>query len=146
MRGLQRDRQWKLVFMHRENPLLHPSRSMCTTPLTVSKTSGAVIIPPRPPIVTLGTPEEMVNVRRLVGPAAVKCHLGRWTTQREDNYPPWESIKKSRFGKERNGAASGASWQDLCWSLSWRPVTRPYTRCTLKDKFRVMGNQSRDHK
>ena len=45
VRGLKRDRQWKLVFMHFENPLLHPGRTMCAKPLIVSKTSGAVIIP-----------------------------------------------------------------------------------------------------
>ena len=30
-----------------------------------------------------------------VKPLAVKCHLGRWTAQHEDDYPPWESIKKA---------------------------------------------------
>ena len=37
----------------------------------------------------------MVNVRRPVGLAAVKCHLERCTPQHEDGYPPYQSIKKA---------------------------------------------------
>ena len=34
-------------------------------------------------------------MRRLVGPAVVKCHLGRTRAHHEDNYPLCDSIKKA---------------------------------------------------
>ena len=116
VRRLKRERQWKLVFMHTENLLLHPSRNLCATPLTFSKTSGAVIIPP-PPVVILGTPKEMVKVRRPLGPVAVVCHLGRWTTQHEDDRAPLESIKRVPIWE-------GAEWSRF-QSILARPLREP---------------------
>ena len=56
-------------------------------------------------------------MRRLVGPAAVKCHLGRWTAQHEDDDPPWESIKKPPIWEQ-------AEWGSFRIILA-RPVLEP---------------------
>ena len=62
----------------------------------------------------------MVKVRRLVGAAAVKCHVGRWTAQHEDDYPPLESIKKAPISE----GAEWSSFQSL-QSILARPVLEP---------------------
>ena len=117
VRGLNHDKQWNLVFMNRENPLLHPNRSMCATPLTDLRACSAVIVPPPAALVMLGTPLRLQKVRRLVGLSALKCHLGTLAAQREDHYAPLDSIKKAPI------------WERVEWSsfhsLLARPVREP---------------------
>ena len=79
-----------------------------------------------------------MKVRRLVGPAAVKCHLGRWTATHEEDYPPWESIKKAPL------------WESEEWgsfrSILARPVVEPEVETTDEavHTLHVEGQISRD--
>ena len=93
---------------------------------------------PPPPVVILGTPEEMVKARCLVGPAAVKCHPGRWTAQHENDYPPCESIKKAPIWQ-------GAEWSSFRSNLA-RPMLEPEleTSDEVVHTMPVEGQISRD--
>ena len=127
-----------MVFMRLENPFLYPSRSMCATPMRIGEAFGAVIILPPPRVVILGLSEETVKMWRPMGPTAAKCRLRRWTTQLEDDHPPWESIKKAPIWE-------GAEWSSFR-SILARPMLKPQleTRDEAVHTMHVEGQLSRD--
>ena len=77
-------------------------------------------------------------MRCFVGP--VKCHLGRWASQHEDDYPPWESIKKASIWE-------GAEWSSFR-SIPARHVLEPEleTSDEAVHMMHVEGQISRDGK
>ena len=79
-----------------------------------------------------------MELRRLVQPSVVKYHVGRWIAQHEDDYPPWESIKKALIWE-------GAEWSSFRCILARLVV---YLEVETSDKVahtvHVEGHISRD--